>query len=112
MQRTPVCAGVNLAKRELLLPQPSQASAALVAAAPLKVAMVVPVDAVPKVVAMAGAAVGANASTPAPGATPAAAVPLNTWDMRYSLQVFKPHRQSRLSVRSTDLPPLINTTLS
>ena len=55
-------------------PPPNHASAALVAAAPDKVEMAVPVEAVPNVVATAIAALGAKPATVVPAATPTAAV--------------------------------------
>ena len=58
-----------------IAPPPSHARAALVAAAPDKAEIAVPVEAVPNVVATAIAAVGPNAATPTPAVTPAAPVP-------------------------------------
>ncbi|OUS68704.1 hypothetical protein B1748_33155 [Paenibacillus sp. MY03] len=60
-------------------PPPSHANAAFVAAAPLNAEMAVPVEAVPKVMATAIAAVGPNAATPAPAATPAAPKPVDVF---------------------------------
>ena len=56
-------------------PPPNQANAALVAAAPLKAEIAVPVDATPNVVAIPIAAVGPRAATPTPKPTPPAALP-------------------------------------
>ena len=67
------------------VPPPSQARAALVAAAPDKAEIAVPVDAVPKVVATHIAAVGAKAVTAAPAATPAPAVPASFFAFDNSL---------------------------
>ena len=57
-------------------PPPSHANAALVAAAPLKVEMAVPVDATPKVVAIPIATVGPIVTTATPIPAPAAAAPV------------------------------------
>src|SRR5699024_11254697 len=56
-------------------PPPNHAKAALVAAAPLKADIAVPVEAVPNVVAIAIAADGPNAATPTPATTPPPALP-------------------------------------
>ena len=60
---------------QLLERLPNHASAALVAAAPLNVEIAVPVEAVPNVVAIAIAAEGPKAATPAPATTPLPAPP-------------------------------------
>ena len=56
-------------------PPPSHARAALVAAAPDRAEMAVPVDAVPKVVATAMATDGPKAASPTPAVAPAKPVP-------------------------------------
>ncbi|PHM11266.1 hypothetical protein CK516_03525 [Nostoc sp. 'Peltigera malacea cyanobiont' DB3992] len=55
-------------------PPPNKAKAALVAAAPEREDIATPVDAVPKVVANAIAAVGPRKASPAPATNPAPAV--------------------------------------
>ena len=70
-------------------PPPNQAKAALVAAAPLKAEMAVPVDATPKVVATPIATVGPRVTTATPAPTPAAPCPAAlTSAFLYSSSIF------------------------
>ena len=70
-------------------PPPNQAKAALVAAAPLKAEIAVPVDATPNVVAIPIAAVGPRVTTATPAPTPAAPCPaVLTSVLLYSSSIF------------------------
>ena len=84
-----------------MAPPPSQARAALVATAPERVEIAVPVDAVPKVVATHNAAVGAMLATAAPAVNPA---PAPAADFRAASRSFRANSAaSRNSVLWTSI---------